>query len=42
MPHVEQDLITLPKYLSSLQVFSGVPVVQYLVFFVMFCGSFVL
>ena len=36
MPHVEQDLFTLPEHLSSLPVLSGVHVARSLVFCVMF------
>ena len=37
--HVEQKLLTLPEYLSSSLVFSGVCVARSLVFCVMFCRS---
>jgi len=43
MPHVEQELLTLPEQLSSPPVFSGVRVAWSLVFCVMFidrCSSF--
>ena len=35
--HVEQELLTRPVHMSSSPVFSGVRVVQSLVFWVMFC-----
>jgi hypothetical protein len=39
LPLVEQELLILPEYLSSLPIFSGVRVAQPLVFYVVFCGS---
>jgi hypothetical protein len=39
VPHVEQELLTLPEYLSSPPIFSGVCIARYLVFCVMFCRS---
>jgi len=36
---VEQELLILPEYLSSLPIFSGVRVAQPLVFYVVFCRS---
>ena len=39
VPLVEQELLTLPEYLSSSQVLSGVRVVRSLVFCVVFCRS---
>ena len=39
MPHVEQELLTLPEDLSSLSVLSGVRIVRSLVLCVMFCRS---
>jgi hypothetical protein len=39
VPHVEQELLTLPEYLSSTPLFSGVCIAWYLVFCVMFCKS---
>jgi hypothetical protein len=40
VPLVEQELLTLPKHLSSPLVFSGVCVTQSLVFCVIFCLPF--
>ena len=37
MPHVEQDLLTLPEHLRSPLVFGGVRVVYSLVFYVVSC-----
>ena len=37
--HMEQELLTLPEHLSSLSVFSGLPVARSLVFCVVFCIS---
>ena len=37
MPHVEQDLLTLPAHLRSPLVFGGVRVVYSLVFYVVSC-----
>ena len=39
MPLVEQELLTLPEYMSSNQVFSGVRVARPLVFCAIFCLS---
>jgi hypothetical protein len=39
VPHVEQELLTLPEHLSSHPFFCGVRVDQSLVFCVMFCKS---
>jgi hypothetical protein len=39
VPHVEQELPTLPKHLCSPMVFSGVPIVRSSVFCVVFCRS---
>ena len=39
VPHVEQELLTLPEDLSSLSVLSGVRIVRSLVFCVRFCRS---
>ena len=39
MPLVEQELLTLPEYMSSNQVFSGVRVARSLVFCAIFCLS---
>ena len=40
MPHVEQELLTLPEHLISTTVFSVVRVAQSVVFCGMFCRSF--
>jgi flagellar biosynthesis component FlhA len=37
--HMEQELLTLPEHLSSLSVFSGLPVARSLVFCVVFCDN---
>ena len=37
VPLVEQEILTLPEHPSSLPVFSGVHVAQFLVFCVVFC-----
>ena len=37
VPHVEQDLLTLPEHLRSPLVFGGVRVVYSLVFYVVSC-----
>ena len=39
VPHVEQELPTLPQHISSSPTFSGVRVVRVLVFFAVFCRS---
>ena len=39
MPPMDQKLLTLPRYLSPPPVYSGVRVVRYLVFCVVFCRS---
>ena len=39
VPHVEQELLTLPENMSSPPVFSGVRFVRSLVFCIVFCGS---
>jgi hypothetical protein len=39
VPHVEHELLTLPEYLSSTPVFSGIRVGHSLAFLVMFCRS---
>ena len=39
VPHVEQELLTLPKHVSSPPVFNGIQVTWSLVFCVMFCRS---
>ena len=39
VPHVEQDLLTLPEHMNSLPVFIGVRVARSLVCCVMFCRS---
>ena len=39
MPHVEQELPTLPEYLSSTPDCSGVRVARSFVFYVVFCRS---
>ena len=36
---VEQELLTLPEHLSSLSLYSGVCIAQYLVFYIVFCRS---
>ena len=41
VPLVDQELLTLPEHMSSPPVFSGVRVIQSLVFFVVFCRSIV-
>jgi hypothetical protein len=41
VPHVEQELPTLPEHLCSSPVFSGVRVARSLVFCVVFCSSLV-
>ena len=42
VPHVEQELLNIPEYMSLQPMFSGVRVVRSLVFCVMFCWSFFL
>jgi hypothetical protein len=42
MPHVQQELPTLPEHLRSPLVFSGVGVARSLVFYVMFCFAMIL
>jgi hypothetical protein len=39
VPHVEQELLSIPEYLSFPPVFRGVHVARSLVFYVMFCRS---
>jgi hypothetical protein len=42
LPHVQQELPTLPEHLRSPLVFSGVGVARSLVFYVMFCFALIL
>jgi hypothetical protein len=39
VPQVEQELLTLPEYMSLPPVFNGVRVAQSLIFWVAFCES---